>query len=166
MKCAASPQIKCAPAAQMKGATQMKCAASPQIKCAPAAQMRGAAQMKNDPLKTKCMALAVRIVNLAKWLREERKEFSLADQILRSGTSIGANLAEAHFAASRKDFLAKCKVSLKECAETLFWLELLEKTNLLTHEQGTSMSADCHDLRRLLSATCNTLEQKGKALMK
>ncbi len=108
------------------------------------------------------MAFAVRVVNLVKWLREERKEFSLADQILRSGTSIGANLAEAHFAASRRDFLAKCRISLKECAETLFWLELLEKANFLTREQASSLSADCHELRRLLSATCTTLEQKER----
>ena len=117
--------------------------------------------MQDDPLKTKSMAFAVRIVNLAKWLREERKEFSLADQILRSGTSIGANLAEAHFAASQKDFLAKCRISLKECSETLFWLELLEKTGFLTNEQASTLSTDCHELRRLLSATCNTLERKG-----
>ncbi len=117
--------------------------------------------MQDDPLKTKSLAFAVRIVNLAKALRDEYKAFSLADQILRSGTSIGANLAEAHYAASRRDFLAKCRISLKECAETLFWLELLEKSGFLTNEQARSLSADCHELRRLLSATCNTLERKG-----
>lgn len=117
--------------------------------------------MKDDLLRTKSMAFAVRIVNLAKTLRDERKAFSLIDQILRSGTSVGANLAEAHYAASRRDFLAKCRISLKECAETLFWLELLEKTDFLTKEQASSLSADCHELRRLLSASCNTLERKG-----
>ena len=117
--------------------------------------------MQDNPLKTKSMAFAVRIVNLAKWLRDVRKEFSLSDQILRSGTSVGANMAEAHYAASRKDFLAKCRISLKECAETIFWLELLGKTGFLTNEQESSLSADCHELRRLLSATCNTLERKG-----
>ena len=117
--------------------------------------------MRDDPLKTKSMAFAVRIVGLARTLRDEHKAFSLADQILRSGTSIGANLAEAHYAASRRDFLAKCRISLKECAETLFWLELLEKSGFLTNEQASSLSADCHELRCLLSATCNTLERKG-----
>ena len=115
--------------------------------------------MKNDPLKAKSMAFAIRVVKLSKWLREEQKEFSLADQFLRSGTSIGANLAEAHFAASKKDFLAKCRISLKECSETLFWIELLEKSNILPHEQARSISADCNELRRILSATCNTIVQ-------
>ena len=116
-------------------------------------------QPEDDPLKDKSMAFAVQIVKLAKWLREEKKEFSLADQILRSGTSIGANLAEARHAASRKDFLAKCKISLKECSETLFWIELLERSVLLAPAQAKSLSVDCNDIRRILSASCKTLER-------
>ena len=112
---------------------------------------------EDDPLKEKSMAFAVRAVKLAKWLREEKKEFALADQILRSGTSIGANLAEAHHAASRKDFLAKCNISLKECSETLFWIELLERSGLLSRDQSKSLAADCNDIRRLLAASCKTL---------
>ena len=112
-----------------------------------------------DPLKEKCMAFAVRAVKLAKWLREEKKEFSLADQILRSGTSIGANLSESRYAASRKDFLAKCKISLKECSETLFWIELLEHSGLIASTQAKSLSVDCNDIRRILAASCKTLEQ-------
>ena len=114
---------------------------------------------EDDPLKEKSMAFAVCSVKLARWLREEKREFSLADQILRSGTSIGANLAEARHAASRKDFLAKCKISLKECSETLFWIELLERSDLLSHDQSKSLAADCNDIRRILSASCNTLER-------
>ncbi len=114
---------------------------------------------EDDPLKDKSMAYAVRTVKLAKWLREEKKEFALADQVLRSGTSIGANLAEARHAASRKDFLAKCKISLKECAETLFWIELLERSDILAPAQAKSLSSDCNDIRRILSATCKTLER-------
>ena len=114
---------------------------------------------EDDPLREKSMAFAVCTVKLARWLREEKKEFSLADQILRSGTSIGANLAEARHAASRKDFLAKCKISLKECSETLFWIELLERSDLLSHDQSKSLAADCNDIRRLLAASCKTLER-------
>ena len=114
---------------------------------------------EEDPLKDKSMAFAVQGVRLARWLREEKKEFSLADQILRSGTSIGANLAEARHAASRKDFLAKCKISLKECSETLFWIELLERSDLLPPDRAKMLSADCNDIRRILSASCKTLER-------
>ena len=116
-------------------------------------------RQEDDPLKEKSMAFAVQTVKLARWLREEKREFSLADQILRSGTSIGANLAEARHAASRKDFLAKCKISLKECSETLFWIELLERSDLLAPAQAKALSADCNDIRRILSASCKTLER-------
>ena len=105
------------------------------------------------------MAFAVRIVKLAKWLREERKEYSLADQILRSGTSIGANVSEAHYASSRRDFLNKCKIALKECAETLFWLDLFEKSDLADSRHVQSMTTDCSELRYLLSAICKTVEK-------
>ena len=115
--------------------------------------------MKDDPLKEKSMAFAVRIVKLSKWLREEKKEFSLADQVLRSGTSIGANLAEARFGSSKKDFLNKCKIALKECSETQFWLELFERCGLLAPHQTSSLSADCKELLRLLVSSCKTLEK-------
>lgn len=96
--------------------------------------------VREDALKAKSMAFAVRIVKLAKWLREERKEFSLADQMLRSGTSIGGNVSEAHYASAKRDFLNKCRIALKECAETLFWLELFANSGLVdsckTAEKG------------------------------
>ena len=114
----------------------------------------------DDPLKEKCMAFAVRTVKLAKWLREEKKEFSLADQILRSGTSIGANLSESRYAASRKDFLAKCKISLKECSETLFWIDLLNRSEILSREHSESLRSDCLELRKMLSAACKTIEDR------
>jgi len=115
--------------------------------------------MKEDPLKEKSLAFAVEIVKVAKRLRDESREFALADQLLRSGTSIGANLAEARYAASKKDFLAKCKIALKECSETLFWIELLERSDLLSRDQSNSLAADCNDIRRILSASCKTLER-------
>ena len=110
------------------------------------------------------MAFAVEIVKAAKRLREENKEFALADQLLRSGTSIGANLAEARYAASRKDFLAKCKISQKECAETSFWLQLLARCELLSKDQVKLLSDACAELRRLLSAACRTLEASEKGV--
>lgn len=114
---------------------------------------------KEDPLKRKSMDFAVRVVELSRWLREEKKEFSIADQILRSGTSIGANLAEAKYASSKKDFLNKCRISLKESSETLFWIELLVKSGLATRDQMKAIYKECNELRRMLSATCVTIEK-------
>jgi four helix bundle protein len=101
---------------------------------------------------------AIRIVKLYKYLND-KKEFVLARQILRCGTSIGANLAEAEYAISRRDFLAKVYIALKECAETIFWLDLLYETGFLTEGTYTSIKEDCEILRRILSATTKTLKK-------
>ena len=115
---------------------------------------------KADPLREKSMAFAVRIVKLNHWLRDEKKEFSLADQLLRSGTSIGANLSEAVYAPTQRDFLNKNKIALKECSETLFWIELLHRSAILTNEQADSINKDCSELRKMLSSTCKTIEER------
>ena len=86
--------------------------------------------MRNDPLREKSMAFAVRIVKLNRWLRNECREFVVSDQVLRSGTSIGANLAEAIYAASERDFLNKNKIAIKECSETLFCWNFLKNPRL------------------------------------
>ena len=83
-------------------------------------------------IKHKSKMFAVRIVKLYRYLCEEKKEFVMSKQLLRSGTSIGANIAESECAISRKDFLSKVYIALKECAETLYWLELLFDTDYLT----------------------------------
>lgn len=110
-----------------------------------------------ETVKYKSKKFAVRIVNLYKFLCDEKKEFVLSKQILRSGTSIGANMAEAECAISRKDFLAKIYIALKECAETLYWLDLLHETEYITDIQYSSLQSDCEELRRMLSATTKTL---------
>ncbi len=116
--------------------------------------------MRSDPLREKSMRFAVRIVKLNHRLREERKEFALADQILRSGTSIGANLAEAVYAPSSRDFLNKNKIALKECSETIFWLDLLHRSELISDESFSSLYADCTELRKMLSSACKTTEER------
>jgi four helix bundle protein len=116
--------------------------------------------MRSDPLREKSMRFAVRIVKLNHWLREEHKEFALADQILRSGTSIGANLAEAVYAPSSRDFLNKNKIALKECSETIFWLDLLHRSELISDESFSSLYADCTELRKMLSSACKTTEER------
>ena len=88
---------------------------------------------------------------------KEKQEYVLSKQLLRSGTSVGANLAEAECAISKKDFLAKVYIALKECSEAQYWLELLYETEYLTEEEFRSIAADCEELRKMLSATTKTI---------
>lgn len=107
--------------------------------------------------RIKSKRFAVRIVNLYKYLCEEKREFIMSKQLLRCGTSIGANLAEAECAISKKDFLSKVYIALKECAETKYWLEILSETDYLTEDQYESVYKDCEEIRRMLSATTRTI---------
>lgn len=111
-------------------------------------------------LQDKCMNFSVRIVNLARFLRTERQEFNIANQIFRSGTSIGANVAEAQSAISKKDFLAKIYIALKECNETLYWLELLYRTRTIVKKQYDSMYEDANELRRILGTITKTTSER------
>ena len=107
--------------------------------------------------KQKSMAFAKRIVKLYQHLTTEKKEFVMSKQLLRSGTSIGANISEAVYGSSRKDFTAKLYIALKECAETLYWLELLHECEYITTSMYTSLQADCEELRKILSSSTKTL---------
>ncbi len=107
----------------------------------------------------KSRKFAIRVYRLYKYLCEEKREFTLAKQLLRSGTSIGANLTEAQYAISRKEFLAKATISLKECAETEYWLDLLKEITLLSQAEYDSMVKDCKELLRLLISITKTLKQ-------
>jgi len=98
----------------------------------------------------KSKKFAIRVYNLYKYLCDEKKEFVIAKQLLRSGTSIGANLSEAQYSVSKKEFIVKAQISLKECAETEYWLDLLKETNLLTQTQYNDLIKDCKELLRLL----------------
>lgn len=103
-----------------------------------------------DILEGKCMNFSVRIVNLCRFLTEEKKEYRIADQLFRSGTSIGANVAEAQCAISRNDFVAKLYIALKESNESIYWIDLLFNTQCLTREQYDSIRKDCVELKKLL----------------
>lgn len=105
----------------------------------------------------KALSFARRIVYLSRHLNQEYQDYVLSKQILRSGTSIGANIAEARYGCSRKDFAAKIYVALKECSETLYWLELLHMTDYLSEEEYDSLRQDCEALRRMLSATTKSV---------
>ena len=115
-------------------------------------------EISERPAREKSRKFAIRVVRLYQYLCDDKREYVLAKQLLRAGTSIGANLAEAECAISRKDFLSKVYIALKECSETLYWLELLHETEYLTMEQYSSMQSDCEELRRILSATTKTMQ--------
>ena len=112
--------------------------------------------------KQKANAFAIRIYKLHKYLCDEKKEFVIAKQILKSGTSIGANLAEAECGISTNDFLSKIYISYKECSETLYWLELIKNVELIPNEWFDSMYQDCKELIRLLSSSIQTTKNKTK----
>ena len=102
------------------------------------------------------MNFAVRVVRLYKYLCNVKKEFIMSKQLLKSGTSIGANVREAIYAQSRNDFIAKMSISLKETSETEYWLELLHTTEYLDYRQYSSISSDCSRIARILTAIINT----------
>lgn len=110
--------------------------------------------------RQKCMAFSIRIYNLYKYLTEEKREFILSKQILRAGTSIGANLSEAKCAISANDFLAKVYVSYKECSETLYWLELIKNIGLIGDKEFKSINKDAEEIIKLLSSTITTMRNK------
>ena len=101
-------------------------------------------------LEDKCMNFSIRIIGLCRFLNEEKHEYRIADQMFRSGTSIGANIAEAQCAISKKNFIAKLYISLKESNETLYWLRLLQRTQYITNKQYESVYKDCEELKRML----------------
>lgn len=115
---------------------------------------------ENATVKYKSRRFAVRIVKLYQYLCGEKKEYILSKQLLRCGTSIGANLAESECAVSKKDFLSKIHIAFKECSETLYWLELLYETDYLTEKAYTSMKADGEELRKMLSSITKTTTEK------
>ena len=99
------------------------------------------------------MQFAIDIVNLCESLKGKSV---LTNQLLRSGTSIGANIHEANYASSRADFIAKMQIALKECYETEYWLELFVKTQIITEEEYKKNKNDCGKIRKLLIASINT----------
>lgn len=107
---------------------------------------------RDNVVYRKAFAFAVRIVNAYKHLVENKREYVLSKQLLRSGTSIGANVAEADGAVSRKDFANKIGIAYKECLETKYWLDLLFETNYFSREAHKSVFADADELGRILFA--------------
>ena len=101
---------------------------------------------------SKSVQFALRVVELCRYLQEEKREFIMSSQLLRCGTSVGANLTESNDAISHAEFIAKTQISLKECSETLYWLFLLGESKYITQEQYATMYADGKDIQRILIA--------------
>lgn len=118
--------------------------------------------MKESVLISKSKKFAIRIINMHRYICETHNEYVLSKQVLRSGTSIGANIAEASYAQSTPDFLMKLYIARKEAGETLYWLDLLEKTSYISNECYISMESDCKELLRLLTSSIKTAEKKRK----
>ena len=115
-----------------------------------------------NAILTKSKAFAVRIVRLYQHLADKKKEFVISRQLLRSGTSIGANVREAVQAQSHRDFAAKMGIALKEASESEYWLELLAETDYLTEKEYASMAKSCGELNKLLTAIVKTAKGKGR----
>jgi four helix bundle protein len=112
--------------------------------------------MKENLLVDYSKAFAVDIFNLCNQIRERKQGNILINQLLKSGTSIGANIHEANYASSKADFINKLQIALKECYETEYWLELFKNTDTISVHEFNGMISQCFKLRRLLIASINT----------
>jgi four helix bundle protein len=117
--------------------------------------------MKADNIiQQKSFAFAIRIINVYKYLSSEKKEFVLSKQLLRSGTSIGANIEESIGGQSGKDFLSKMSISYKEARETIYWLKLLQATDYLSKQEAQSLLNDAEEICKIIGKIQITLKSK------
>ena len=117
--------------------------------------------MKENIIVRKSFAFSVRIVNLSKYLVNQKREYVMSRQICKSGTSIGANVAEAQRAQSTADFVAKLKIALKEASETQYWLQLLYETDYLSEKAFLSLHSDLVEILKILTAICKHYPQNN-----
>jgi four helix bundle protein len=116
--------------------------------------------MKENVVVNKSFKFSVSIIRVYQFLANEKKEYVLSKQILRSGTSIGANIEEAVGGVSDKDFIAKMSIAYKEARETKYWLKLLHETNYLSDKQFNTLLEDCEELLKILYTIINTSKNK------
>ena len=117
--------------------------------------------MKENILIDKSILFAARIVKLNQYLIKIKKETIISKQIVRSGTSIGANINEANYGQSKADFISKMHIALKETAETEYWIKLLYKSEYIDEKSSISLLTDCLELKRILIASINRAESKN-----
>ena len=121
--------------------------------------MKGCDDMKENLLIDKSIAFASRTIKLHQYLIKTKKETIVSKQIVRSGTSIGANVNEANYGQSKADFVSKMHIALKETAETEYWLRLLVMSEYITDDMGKSLLNDCLEIKRILVASINTAKE-------
>ena len=118
--------------------------------------------MADNQLVILSKAFAVDIIGLCESLRERKKATAILNQLLRSGTSIGANIHEANYASSKADFINKFQIALKECYETEYWLEIFHDSKVLSDEEYSNMFSQCSKLRKLLIASITTAKKNAE----
>ena len=118
--------------------------------------------MKDNLLVDKSIVFASRIIKLYQYLVKTKKETVISKQIIRSGTSIGANINEANYGQSKADFISKMHIALKETAETEYWLKLLIMSDYLTENMGKSLLNDCLEIKRILISSINTAKENDR----
>ena len=116
--------------------------------------------MAESIMLDKAKDFAVEIINMCKTIKETKRESVITNQLMRSGTSIGANIHESKYAHGTADFIAKMQIALKECYESEYWLELLNRTGCLSDEQYKIILNECGQIRRMLISSINTIKNK------
>ena len=119
---------------------------------------------KDNVVQQKSYSFALRIIKLYKYLTEEKREFVISKQILRSGTSIGANVEESLGGSSDKDFIHKLTIAYKEARETRYWLRLLRESDYLTPEMSDSILDECDELLKIIGSIQSTMKKKTKTI--
>ena len=118
--------------------------------------------MSQSILIQKTLKFSAQIIKLQQYLSKEKKETIISKQIIRSATSIGANINEANYGSSKADFIAKMHIALKECAETEYWIRLLKESEYITEEMFNVLINDCLEIKKMLVSTLNTIKKNNK----
>jgi four helix bundle protein len=119
-------------------------------------------QHNSSPLSKKSYLFGIRIVKMTKYIQCSPKEYGMINQMFRSGTAIGALVSEAAYAQSTADFINKLSIALKECNETLYWLNILKDTEYINEKEFISMSTDCEELLALLISSIKTTKNNNE----
>ncbi len=114
----------------------------------------------NSILRDKAKEYARQIIFLSKKMREDRVDFSIISQVIRSGTSIGTNIYEAKYAQTMRDFVTNLSIALSECSESYYWIELLYDTGFISHEDNLRLSGLCSEIEKLLVSSIKTSKAK------
>jgi len=118
--------------------------------------------MSQSILIQKTLKFSAKIIKSQQYLTKEKKESIISKQIIRSATSIGANINEANYGSSKADFIAKMQIALKECAETEYWIRLLKQSEYITDEMFNALIKDCLEIKKMLVSTLNTIKKNNK----